>query len=332
MNGVSKAYAMTGWRIGYAAGPRALIRGMVTIQGQSTSNAASISQWAALAALTGPQDYIASRAGGVPAPARPRRGNARTRSPGIDCPTPEGAFYVYPSIAGLIGSVTPDGTAIATDADFAEALLAAEGVAVVFGAAFGMSPNFRISYAASDDDAGGGLPSHPSLRRDAAAAVATRPDRAAARPGAVRDQLLAGAGAGSVVVAPSTAPSTASAAPSTASPVAVGGVLDSLAHGFGGVLRAGHGVLGGALDRGGRFLGGALGGGGRVLGGVGGVLDRGVGGGFGLVDRLRGRGLGLGDLGLARAEEHVQGQRHHNRRPHQDQGPLHRDLLLRPSK
>ncbi len=149
VNGVSKAYAMTGWRIGYAAGPRDLIAGMVTIQSQSTSNAASISQWAAVAALDGPQDYLADARG-----AFLRRRDfvvgMLNAAPGIACPTPEGAFYVYPSVAGLIGAVTPGGRTIATDADFAEALLAAEGVAVVFGAAFGMSPHFRISYAAAD--------------------------------------------------------------------------------------------------------------------------------------------------------------------------------------
>jgi aspartate aminotransferase len=149
VNGVSKAYAMTGWRIGYAAGPHELIRAMVTIQTQSTSNAASISQWAAVAALTGPQDYVAE-AGAAFLHRRDLVVGMLNDAPGVTCPTPEGAFYVYPSIAGLIGAVTPEGAPIATDPDFAEALLAAEGVAVVFGAAFGMSPNFRISYAASD--------------------------------------------------------------------------------------------------------------------------------------------------------------------------------------
>ena len=149
VNGVSKAYAMTGWRIGYAAGPKPLIKAMTTIQSQSTSNACSISQWAAVEALTGPQDYIPwSRAAFL------RRRDLvvglLNACPGITCPTPEGAFYVYPSIAGLIGKRTPDGAVIATDSDFAAALLAAEGVAVVFGAAFGLSPNFRVCYAAAD--------------------------------------------------------------------------------------------------------------------------------------------------------------------------------------
>jgi aspartate aminotransferase len=149
VNGVSKAYAMTGWRIGYAAGPKPLIRAMTTVQSQSTSNACSISQWAALEALTGPQDYIAEAAAAF----RRRRDlvlGLLNACPGITCPEPEGAFYLYPSIAGLIGRSTPDGQRIATDEDFARALLAAEGVAVVFGAAFGLGPNFRISYAASD--------------------------------------------------------------------------------------------------------------------------------------------------------------------------------------
>lgn len=149
VNGVSKAYAMTGWRIGYAGGPAELIRAMGTIQSQSTSNPCSISQHAALAALTGPQDYIAeSRA--VFQRRRDLVVSGLNQCAGIDCPTPEGAFYVYPSIAGLIGRRTPQGAAIADDRSFAMELLNATGVAVVFGEAFGLSPHFRISYAASD--------------------------------------------------------------------------------------------------------------------------------------------------------------------------------------
>lgn len=150
VNGVSKAYAMTGWRIGYAAGPRPLVRAMTAIQSQSTTNACTISQWAAVEALQGPQGYIAEAAAAF----RRRRDlvvGLLNACEGVVCPEPEGAFYVYPSIAGLIGRTAPDGTRIATDEDFAAALLAAEGVAVVFGAAFGLSPNFRISYAASDE-------------------------------------------------------------------------------------------------------------------------------------------------------------------------------------
>ncbi|MCK4861015.1 MAG: pyridoxal phosphate-dependent aminotransferase [Rhodobacteraceae bacterium] len=150
VNGVSKAYAMTGWRIGYAAGPEVLIKAMTKVQGQSTTNPSSISQWAAVEALNGPQDYIAtSRV------AFERRRNLVVgllgKIDGIECPTPEGAFYVYPSIKGLIGKATPSGTTISNDEVFATALLESEGVAVVFGAAFGLSPNFRISYATSDE-------------------------------------------------------------------------------------------------------------------------------------------------------------------------------------
>jgi aspartate aminotransferase len=149
-NGVSKAYAMTGWRIGYAGGPESLIKAMAKVQSQSTSNPCTISQWAAVEALNGPQDYIRDS----------RKVFQRRRDlvvgmlnqcPGIVCPVPEGAFYVYPSIAGLIGRTSAGGTKIATDEDFAAALLEETGVAVVFGAAFGLSPAFRISYATADE-------------------------------------------------------------------------------------------------------------------------------------------------------------------------------------
>jgi aspartate aminotransferase len=148
-NGVSKAYAMTGWRIGYAAGPVALIKAMGTIQSQSTSNPCSISQYAALEALSGPQDFL---------PENRKLFQARrdlvvsmlNQASGIRCPKPEGAFYVYPDISGCIGKATPGGTIIANDEVFATALLEDTGVAVVFGAAFGLSPNFRVSYATSD--------------------------------------------------------------------------------------------------------------------------------------------------------------------------------------
>ncbi len=150
INGVSKAYAMTGWRIGYAGGPEPLIRAMTKIQSQSTTGASSIGQWAAVEALSGPQDYIPmSRA--VFQRRRDSVVAALNACRGIDCPVPEGAFYVYPSVRDLIGTQTPDGKRIASDEDFVAALLAAEGVATVFGAAFGTSPNFRISYAAADD-------------------------------------------------------------------------------------------------------------------------------------------------------------------------------------
>ena len=148
-NGVSKAYAMTGWRIGYAAGPKALIAAMRKVQSQTTSNPSSISQWAALEALEGPQAFLQDNQTLF----KGRRDlvvAGLNAIEGITCPIPEGAFYVYPSIAGLIGKTTPSGKVIATDEDFAIALLEDTGVAAVFGAAFGLSPNFRISYATSE--------------------------------------------------------------------------------------------------------------------------------------------------------------------------------------
>ena len=149
-NGVSKSYAMTGWRIGYAAGPVPLIKAMGTIQSQSTSNPCSISQYAALEALTGPQDFLAPNR----ALFQGRRDlvvSMLNAARGITCPKPEGAFYVYPDISGCIGKATPGGTVITNDEVFATALLEETGVAVVFGAAFGLSPNFRVSYATSDE-------------------------------------------------------------------------------------------------------------------------------------------------------------------------------------
>ena len=150
-NGVSKAYAMTGWRIGYAAGPETLINAMRKIQSQSTSNPCSISQWAAVEALNGPQEFLKTNN----LKFKQRRNlvvdmlNAAT---GIKCPNPEGAFYVYPSISELIGKTTVKGITITDDETFANALLEDKGVAVVFGAAFGLSHNFRISYATSEEN------------------------------------------------------------------------------------------------------------------------------------------------------------------------------------
>jgi len=150
VNGVSKAYAMTGWRIGYAAGPEMLIKAMGKLQSQSTSNPCSISQWAAVEALNGPQDYIeVSRAAFLRR--RDLVVSMLNQTSGIQCPTPEGAFYVYPSIKGCIGKATPDGTVIENDEVFCTELLKTEGVATVFGSAFGLSPNFRVSYATSDE-------------------------------------------------------------------------------------------------------------------------------------------------------------------------------------
>ncbi|MDH5530749.1 MAG: pyridoxal phosphate-dependent aminotransferase [Paracoccaceae bacterium] len=148
-NGVSKSYAMTGWRIGYAAGPAALIKAMGTIQSQSTSNPCSIAQYAALEALTGPQDFLAENKKTF----QRRRDlvvSMLNQCNGITCPRPEGAFYVYPDISGLIGKTSTGGASITDDEAFATALLEETGVAVVFGAAFGLSPNFRVSYATSD--------------------------------------------------------------------------------------------------------------------------------------------------------------------------------------
>jgi aspartate aminotransferase len=146
LNGVSKAYSMTGWRIGYAGGPEPLIKAIATLQSQSTSNPCSISQWASVEALEGPQDFLKRWVASF----QDRRDlvvSMLNQAKGISCPTPEGAFYVYPSCAGIIGRTSRDGKKIETDEDFATALLQEEGVAVVHGAAFGLSPFFRISYA-----------------------------------------------------------------------------------------------------------------------------------------------------------------------------------------
>ena len=150
VNGVSKAYAMTGWRIGYAGGPAELVKAMAKIQSQSTSNPSSVSQAAAVEALNGPQDFIAER-NAVFKERRDMVVDALNTCPGLACHRPEGAFYVYPSCAGTIGKTTPDGKVIESDEDFVTYLLEAEGVAVVQGAAFGLSPYFRISYATSTE-------------------------------------------------------------------------------------------------------------------------------------------------------------------------------------
>jgi aspartate aminotransferase len=150
MNGLSKAYCMTGWRLGYAAGPEALIKAMCKLQSQSTSNPSSITQWAAVEALNGPQDFIAVNNAKF-VERRDLVVSMLNQAKGISCPKPEGAFYVYPSCAGAIGKTTPKGTVIKTDEDFVTALLEEEGVAVVHGAAFAGSPAFRISYAASTE-------------------------------------------------------------------------------------------------------------------------------------------------------------------------------------
>jgi aspartate aminotransferase len=150
LNGVSKAYCMTGWRIGYGAGPEVLIKAMAKLQSQSTSNPSSISQWAAVEALNGPQDFIADNNRAF----KERRDlvvSMLNQSTGLTCASPEGAFYVYPSCAGAIAKRSPSGKIIQTDEDFVTELLAAEGVAAVHGAAFGLSPFFRVSYATGTD-------------------------------------------------------------------------------------------------------------------------------------------------------------------------------------
>ncbi len=150
VNGVSKAYCMTGWRIGYAGGPVQLIKAIAKIQSQSTSNPSSISQWAALEALTGPQDFIAAH-NKVFKDRRDLVVSMLNQTRGLSCPSPEGAFYVYPSCAELIGKKAPSGKVIGSDDDFVTELLEAEGVAVVQGSAFGLGPNFRVSYATSTE-------------------------------------------------------------------------------------------------------------------------------------------------------------------------------------
>ena len=148
VNGVSKAYSMTGWRIGYAGGASELITAMTTIQSQATHAPSTISQWAAVEALNGPQDFIPENA----AIFKERRDlvvGMLNQAKGINCPRPEGAFYVFPSCAGTIGKTAPSGKKLENDQDFVTELLEAEGVAVVQGSAFGLGPAFRISYAAS---------------------------------------------------------------------------------------------------------------------------------------------------------------------------------------
>jgi aspartate aminotransferase len=150
MNGASKAYAMTGWRIGYAGGPEWLIKAMGDLQSQSTSNPCSISQYAVLAALNGPQDFLRERNAAF----KERRDLVVAMlndAPGLSCPTPEGAFYVYPDASGVMGKTTPKGKKIETDADLIDYFLDDYRVAAVHGAAFGLSPGFRISYATSEE-------------------------------------------------------------------------------------------------------------------------------------------------------------------------------------
>ncbi|MFN4168019.1 MAG: pyridoxal phosphate-dependent aminotransferase [Pannonibacter phragmitetus] len=150
VNGVSKAYAMTGWRIGYAAGPVQLIKAMATVQSQSTSNPSSIAQYAAVEALNGTQDFIPKN-NEIFKARRDLVVSMLNQAKGLVCPVPEGAFYVFPSCEGCIGKTAPSGKVIETDEDFVTELLEAEGVAVVQGSAFGLGPNFRISYATATE-------------------------------------------------------------------------------------------------------------------------------------------------------------------------------------
>jgi aspartate aminotransferase len=151
VNGTSKAYCMTGWRIGYAGGPEPLIKAMAMIQSQSTSNPSAVSQWAAVEALNGTQDFIPKH-NAIFKERRDLCVSMLNQSNGLKCPTPEGAFYVYPSCAGAIGRTTPGGKKLATDEDFVTELLEAEGVAVVQGTPFGVGSAFRISYATKTED------------------------------------------------------------------------------------------------------------------------------------------------------------------------------------
>jgi len=146
LNGLSKTYCMTGWRVGYAAGPLDLIKAMNKVQGQSTTHTSSISQAAAVAALNGPHDFVAKH-NAIFQERRDLVVSMLNQAQGITCPTPEGAFYVYPNCAGVIGKTTPDGKVLDTDGDFITYILESEGVAAVQGEAFGLSPHFRVSYA-----------------------------------------------------------------------------------------------------------------------------------------------------------------------------------------
>jgi aspartate aminotransferase len=151
INGTSKAYCMTGWRIGYAGGPEPLIKAMAMLQSQSTTNPAAVSQWAAVEALNGPQDFIPKH-NKVFKERRDLTVSMLNQAKGIKCPTPEGAFYVYGSCAGTIGRTASTGKTLKNDEDFVTELLEAEGVAVVHGSAFGLGPAFRISYAVKTED------------------------------------------------------------------------------------------------------------------------------------------------------------------------------------
>ena len=171
VNGVSKAYCMTGWRIGFAGGPEPLIKAMAMIQSQSTSNPTAVAQWAAVEALDGPKDFIPKH-NKIFKERRDLCVSMLNQANGIRCPKPEGAFYVYPSCSGTMGKVAPTGKKLATDEDFVTELLEAEGVAVVQGTPFGQGPAFRISYATATTARRRGLRPHPALLRQSE--IATR--------------------------------------------------------------------------------------------------------------------------------------------------------------
>jgi aspartate aminotransferase len=151
LNGMSKAYCMTGWRLGYGAGPEKLVKAMATLQSQSTTNPTAITQWAGVEALNGPQDFIPKH-NKVFKERRDLVVSMLNQSKGLSCPKPEGAFYVFPSCKGTIGKTAPSGKKIESDEDFVKELLATEGVAVVHGSAFGTAPAFRVSYATATKD------------------------------------------------------------------------------------------------------------------------------------------------------------------------------------
>ena len=187
VNGVSKAYCMTGWRIGYAGGPEPLIKAMAMIQSQSTSNPTAVAQWAAVEALNGPQDFIAKH-NKIFKERRDLCVSMLNQANGIRCPKPEGAFYVYPSCAGTIGKMAPTGKKLATDEDFVTELLEAEGVAVVQGTPFGLGPAFRISYATATSALEEACAAHPALLRQFEIAHSSRRHRCPSQgPGACRE-------------------------------------------------------------------------------------------------------------------------------------------------
>ena len=179
LNGFSKAYCMTGWRLGYAGAPEFLIKAMATLQSQSTTNPNAAAQWAGVEALDGPQDFIAKH-NAIFKERRDLCVSMLNQANGLHCPKPEGAFYVYPTCDGTIGKKAPSGKTIANDEDFVTELLEAEGVAVVQGTAFGLGPGVPHLLCDRDRDAGGGLPPHPALLRQSELSIAAASPRSSA--------------------------------------------------------------------------------------------------------------------------------------------------------